>query len=38
LKAIRGLYQIEQKILSNEELSPAAVEQIRKEIAPWSAR
>jgi flagellar protein FlbT len=38
LKAIRGLYPIEEKILNNEEMTPAAVEQIRKEIAPWSAR
>jgi flagellar protein FlbT len=38
LKAIRALYPIEEKILNDEELSPAAVEQIRKEIAPWSAR
>lgn len=38
LKAIRGLYPIEEKILNNEEITPAAVEQIRKEIAPWSAR
>lgn len=38
LKAIRGLYPIEEKILSDEEMTPAAVEQIRKEIAPWSAR
>lgn len=38
LKAIRGLYPIEEKILNDEEMSPAAVEQIRKEIAPWSTR
>jgi flagellar biosynthesis repressor protein FlbT len=35
LKAIRGLYAIEEKILNDQELAPAAVEQIRKEIAPW---
>ncbi|MCD2172720.1 flagellar biosynthesis repressor FlbT [Rhizobium sp. C4] len=38
LKAIRSLYPIEEKILNDEEMTPAAVEQIRKEIAPWSAR
>lgn len=35
LKAIRGLYAIEEKILSNQELTPAVREQIRREIAPW---
>lgn len=35
LKAIRGLYPIEEKILSNEEIAPAAVERLRKEMAPW---
>lgn len=35
LKAIRGLYAIEEKILDNREMAPATVEQIRKEIAPW---
>lgn len=35
LKAIRGLYAIEDQILNNQEMTPAVVEQIRKEIAPW---
>jgi flagellar protein FlbT len=35
LKAIRGLYTIEDRILNNQELTPATVEQIRKEMAPW---
>ncbi|KEQ09413.1 MULTISPECIES: flagellar biosynthesis repressor FlbT [Pseudorhizobium] len=35
LKAIRGLYPIEDRILNNQEMTPATIEQIRKEIAPW---
>ena len=35
LKAIRGLYSIEDSILNNQEMHPTMVEQIRKEIAPW---
>jgi flagellar protein FlbT len=35
LKAIRGLYVIEEKILSNQEMTPAVRENIRREIAPW---
>lgn len=35
LKAIRSLYPIEEQILSNAEMTPATIEQIRKEIAPW---
>lgn len=35
LKAIRGLYPIEDKILNSQEMTPATIEQIRKEIAPW---
>lgn len=35
LKAIRALYPIEDNILNNQEISPAMVEEIRKEIAPW---
>jgi flagellar protein FlbT len=35
LKAIRGLYAIEESILENQEMAPATIEQIRKEIAPW---
>src|SRR5690606_29215364 len=35
LKAIRALYPIEERVLSNQELPPATIEQIRKEIAPW---
>lgn len=35
LKAIRALYPIEDRILNAQEIAPATVEQIRKEIAPW---
>ena len=35
LKAIRGLYAAEDRILNSQEMAPATVEQIRKEIAPW---
>ncbi len=35
LKAVRGLYPIEDRILNSQEMTPATVEQIRKEIAPW---
>jgi flagellar protein FlbT len=35
LKAIRGLYPLEDSILNNQEMAPAMIEQIRKEIAPW---
>ncbi|MBT9371920.1 flagellar biosynthesis repressor FlbT [Rhizobium sp. CSW-27] len=35
LKAIRGLYPIEDRILNSHEMTPATVEQIRREIAPW---
>lgn len=35
LKAIRGLYTIEDRILNNQEMTPATIEQIRREIAPW---
>lgn len=35
LKAIRGLYVVEDRILNNQEMAPATIEQIRKEIAPW---
>ncbi|OJF95261.1 flagellar biosynthesis repressor FlbT [Pararhizobium antarcticum] len=35
LKAIRGLYVIEDRILNDQEIAPATIEQIRKEIAPW---
>lgn len=35
LKAIRGLYAIEDRILNSQEMTPATVEQIRREIAPW---
>jgi flagellar protein FlbT len=35
LKAIRGLYAIEDRILNNQEMAPATIEQIRREIAPW---
>ena len=35
LKAIRALYPVEDRILNEQEMTPATVEQIRKEIAPW---
>ncbi|CAH0339506.1 flagellar biosynthesis repressor FlbT [Rhizobium sp. CECT 9324] len=35
LKAIRSLYAVEDRILTSDEMSPATIEQIRKEIAPW---
>lgn len=35
LKAIRGLYPIEDKILNSDEIKPSRVEEIRREIAPW---
>ena len=35
LKAIRSLYPIEDRIMNSQELAPATVERIRKEIAPW---
>ncbi|TCV76100.1 flagellar protein FlbT [Neorhizobium sp. R1-B] len=35
LKAIRALYPVEDRILNNQEIAPATVERIRKEIAPW---
>ncbi len=35
LKAIRGLYPIEDKILNEHEMTPATIEHIRKEIVSW---
>ena len=35
LKAIRALYPIEDKILNSQEMSPATIEQLRRELAPW---
>jgi flagellar protein FlbT len=35
LKAIRGLYPLEDRILNSQEMAPATIEQIRREIAPW---
>jgi len=35
LKAIRGLYPVEERILNNQEIAPATIDHIRKEIAPW---
>ena len=35
LKAIRGLYAVEERILSTQEITPAVREQIHREIAPW---
>jgi flagellar protein FlbT len=35
LKAIRSLYPLEEKILSAQEITPAAREHMRREMAPW---
>lgn len=35
LKAIRALYPAEERVLSNQEITPAIIEDIRREIAPW---
>ncbi len=35
LKAIRGLYPVEDRVLNEQQMTPETVEQIRKEIAPW---
>ncbi len=35
LRSIRGLYPLEEQVLGNAEMTPATIEQIRKEIAPW---
>jgi flagellar protein FlbT len=35
LKAIRSMYATEEQILSNQEMTPATIEHIRTEIAPW---
>ncbi len=35
LKAIRTLYPAEERVLSNQEITPAIIEDIRREIAPW---
>ncbi|QLF69383.1 flagellar biosynthesis repressor FlbT [Peteryoungia desertarenae] len=35
LKAIRSLYPLEDRILNTQEMAPATVEHIRKEMAPW---
>lgn len=35
LKAIRALYPTEERILNSNEITPAVVKEIRKEIAPW---
>ena len=35
LKPIRGLYPIDDGILNSQEMTPATLEEIRKEIAPW---
>ena len=35
LKAIRSLYPAEERVLSNQEITPAIIEDIRREIAPW---
>lgn len=35
LKAIRALYPVEEAILNKNEISPAAVMELRKEIALW---
>ncbi|SOE18193.1 flagellar protein FlbT [Hoeflea halophila] len=36
LKAIRALYPIEEKILDTAGMSAGTIEQIRKELAPWT--
>ncbi|MBM7044641.1 MULTISPECIES: flagellar biosynthesis repressor FlbT [Rhizobium] len=35
LKAIRGLYPVEDNILNTQEMPAATIEHIRREIAPW---
>ncbi len=35
LKTIRGLYGKEESILNSHEITPAAVSELRREIAPW---
>jgi flagellar biosynthesis repressor protein FlbT len=35
LRSIRALYPLEEQVLGNSEMTPATIEQIRKEIAPW---
>ncbi|MCX8996127.1 flagellar biosynthesis repressor FlbT [Rhizobiaceae bacterium BDR2-2] len=35
LKAIRMLYPAEDLVLSNQEITPAIIDDIRREIAPW---
>lgn len=35
LKAIRGLYPIEDRILNDQEMTPSTVEQLSREMAPW---
>lgn len=35
LKAIRGLYPAEETILNSNEITPAVVKELRREIAPW---
>ncbi|MCM2396724.1 flagellar biosynthesis repressor FlbT [Rhizobium sp. S95] len=35
LKAIRGLYPAEEAILNSNEITPAVVKELRREIAPW---
>lgn len=36
LKAIRALYPIEEQILNSAAMPPQTIEQIRRELAPWS--
>ena len=36
LKAIRALYPIEEQILNSSAMPPQTIEQIRRELAPWS--
>lgn len=36
LKAIRALYPIEEKILETPDMPAGTIEQIRKELAPWT--
>ncbi len=36
LKAIRGLYPIEEKILNTPQMPATTIDEIRRELAPWA--
>lgn len=36
LKAIRGLYPVEEKILDTPQMPAATVDEIKRELAPWA--